>query len=90
VVTQQQVEVTTLTAREEQVLRMRSGLSVPRNVPLPSVAGDNQELADELLLLELQLLRAVKARAAAVRARPTATRSPAKDKIVRALKKKKP
>ena len=46
------------TAREEQVLRLRHGLSVDKKAPLPQAHGGNEELADELLIIEMQLLRA--------------------------------
>jgi hypothetical protein len=83
----------TLSSEEEKVLRMRHGAAVPDlRAPLPRAAGNNEELADELLLLEMQLLRAMKARKApATTVAPAAapTQSRVKDKIVRALRKKK-
>lgn len=69
------------TAREEQVLRLRHGLSVDKKAPLPQAHGGNEELADELLIIEMQLLRAMKARAAANKT------SSAKSKIVAKLRK---
>ena len=74
----------TLTSEEEKALRMRHGAAAERGAPLPRAAGANSELADELLLIEMQLLRAQRGRPSAVR--PEASR--AKDKIVRALRKK--
>ncbi|WIG95400.1 hypothetical protein [Myxococcus sp. SDU36] len=83
----------TLSAEEEKVLRMRHGAGASSTrAPLPRAAGDNQELGDELLLIEMQLMKAMRARAGA---KPAATASkpvaanPTKDKIVRALRKKK-
>ncbi len=90
----------TLSAEEEKVLRMRHGAGASSTrAPLPRAAGDNQELADELLLIEMQLMKAMRARAGgkpvASASKPVATRArdaaanPTKDKIVRALRKKK-
>ncbi|GEL69651.1 hypothetical protein [Myxococcus virescens] len=92
----------TLSAEEEKVLRMRHGAGASSTrAPLPRAAGNNQELGDELLLIEMQLMKAMRARAggkpaatasskpvAATRARDAAA-NPTKDKIVRALRKKK-
>jgi hypothetical protein len=78
------------TVREEQVLRMRHGASVELGEPLPAVADADSELGDELALIELSLLRALKhraAQAAAPRAKPA--RSATKSRIVAALKTKK-
>lgn len=76
------------TAEEEKVLRLRYGARVDPHAPLPKAAGANAELADELLLIEMQLMRGLKARAGGVKTTATAARSPMKDKIVKALKKK--
>lgn len=76
-----------LAAIEESALRMRHGVGVDSRAPLARASGGNEALEDELLLLELQLLRAVKARegqANAVAPKPSRT----KEKIVRALRKK--
>ncbi len=76
----------TVTSEEEKVLRMRYGAKVARTAPLTSVAAGNTELEDELLVIEMQLFRAQRAKRAAP---PTlGTRNPAKEKIVRALRKK--
>lgn len=49
----------TLSAEEEKVLRMRHGAGASSTrAPLPRAAGDNQELGDELLLIEMQLMKA--------------------------------
>ena len=74
----------TLLPLEERVLRMRQASPVPPvapGAPLARAAEPGTELADELLVLELQLVRMARARAA----RPP---SPVKAKIVRALKKR--
>ncbi len=85
----------TVTSEEEKALRMRHGVSAddPR-APLPRADGGNQELADELLLIEMQLLKSFRAhQGQAPRAAPARTAAAAggraKDKIVRALRKKK-
>jgi hypothetical protein len=91
----------TLTSEEDKALRMRHGAGAPDlRAPLPQAAGGNAELQDELLLVEMQLLRAFRARGAPLRSRenhiatpmrasaePTSSR--AKEKIIRALRKKK-
>jgi len=91
-----------VTPEEEKALRMRHGAPVELKAPLPRKAAENSEAGDELLLMELQLLKAYRAhqaaqqgksktvakpRAAAAVARPTSANR-AKDKIVRALRKK--
>ncbi len=77
-----------LTSLEERVLRLRHGVSADAQAPLARVAPADSELGDELLVLELQLLRVLRSRAVqAAAARGTA--NPAtKSKIVRALRKK--
>lgn len=94
---------TTLTAEEEKALRMRHGAGAPsQNAPLPRAAGANAELADELLVIEMQLMKALRARTGQTRTAATAAKAPAapvrnreapanaaKDKIVRALRAKK-
>ncbi|MBU8894354.1 hypothetical protein DRW03_31570 [Corallococcus sp. H22C18031201] len=89
---------TTLTAEEEKALRMRHGAGASSTrAPLPRAAGNNEELADELLVIEMQLMKAMRARAAQARATapkatvavPKAAANPTKDKIVRALRGKK-
>ena len=72
----------TLTPVEERALRMRHGVGVRPDAPLARIAPEGSELADELLLLELQLLRQARARTTP---RPA---SPTKSKIVRALRGK--
>lgn len=80
------------TQEEEKVLRMRYGAKVDPRAPLPKAAGDNEELGDELLLIEMQLFRAMKAKRGlplSVVPAPAPTRSATKSKIVSALKTKK-
>jgi len=69
-----------LTPVEERALRMRRGVGVRPDAPLARIAPEGSELADELLVLELQLIRQARARTAP---RPV---SPTKSKIVRALR----
>ena len=76
------------TQEEEKVLRMRYGAKVETRAPLGRAAGDNEELADELLLIELQLFKAMKAKRTGPVAVP-AVRNATKDKILRSLKTKK-
>jgi hypothetical protein len=71
-----------LTPAEERALRMRHGVGVRADAPLARVAPEGSELADELLVIELQLLRQARARTAP---RPV---SVTKSKIVRALRNK--
>lgn len=78
------------TQEEEKVLRMRNGAKVSGAAPLPKAAGANEELGDELLLIEMQLLRSIKARkGGSVTAGVKLERNPTKEKIARALKAKK-
>ena len=77
------------TQEEEKVLRMRYGSRVQTQMPLPRAAGANAELADELLVIEMQLFKAMKAKRGGLSLAPAPTRSAAKDKIVRGLKTKK-
>ena len=69
----------TLTPGEERALRMVHGVGIASDAPLARIAPDGTELADELLLLELQLARQA-------RARVPRMPSPAKSKIVRTLR----
>ena len=76
------------TSAEEKALRMRYGATVERTATLPMAAQDNEELADELLLIEMHLLRALKYRKAQA-TKAAAPRNSTKDKIVSRLKTKK-
>jgi hypothetical protein len=87
----------TLSSEEEKALRMRHGVGTDLREPLPRAAGDNAELEDELRVIEMQLMRAFRARMVqdkaargnVVTAAPVpAQNNKAKDRIVRALRKK--
>ncbi|MBX5482437.1 MAG: hypothetical protein IRZ16_11470 [Myxococcaceae bacterium] len=84
----------TVTSEEEKVLRMRHGVGARTlTEPLPHAAAGNEELEDELLVIEMQLQRAWRMRMAEEKARSVPAVAPraskTKDKIVRALRKKK-
>ena len=81
-----------LEPEEEKALRMRLGASLPRSAPLQRVA-EGEDLEIELLAYEIEAYmkwRAHQAERAAPtgRAAPTPVPSRAKEKIVRALRKK--
>lgn len=81
----------TVTSEEEKALRMRYGAGVESlTAPLPGAAAGNAELEDELLLIEMQLMKAWRARMTQDKAAsgPAPTSSKTKDKIVRSLRKK--
>jgi len=77
-----------LTVEEERILRLRHGISADPHAPLAQLAAAGSELGDELLVLELQLLRAVRARAVQAAATRGTADPATKSKIVRALRKK--
>jgi hypothetical protein len=77
-----------LTVEEERILRLRHGVSPDPRAPLSRVVPADSELGDELMVLELQLLRAVRARAAQAAAASGTADPSTKSKIVRALRKK--
>ncbi|HEX8825166.1 MAG TPA: hypothetical protein VF794_34935 [Archangium sp.] len=85
----------TLSAEEEKVLRMRHGAgAASKSAPLPRAAGNNEELGDELLLIEMQLMKAMRERlgqtkSASNKPKAATAASATKEKIVRALRKKK-
>lgn len=89
---------TSLSAREEKALRMRTGAALPKNQPLPRRGQTNPEARAELLALEAELVQKLAARAAAARPAPrkaetkapaakSTTRTKEKEKIIRALKR---
>ncbi len=80
---------TTVTSEEEKTLRMRYGAKVSTTAPLERAYGKSEALADELMVIEMQLFRAMRARMQKAQA-AMAPKNPAKDKIVRALRKRKP
>lgn len=75
-------------SEDEKVLRMRYGAGVAKAAPLARHGEGDQDLADELLLMEMELLRAFRAHQKALAQKATPRPSRAKDKIVRALRKK--
>ena len=80
-----------LGAVEEKVLRMRLGAALPGKGKIEWMGTESEELAIELRALEIETylkLRAHQARRAAPAAAPSSSR--AKDKIVRALRRKGP
>lgn len=84
-----------LAAEEERVMRMRLGASPPRTAPLERAAEPKSDLEIELLSYEIEAYLKWKARVGepvatpAPRARVAAPQpSRAKEKIVRALRKK--
>ena len=81
-------KVKTLASEDEKVVRMRYGSTVAPDAPLARHAAADTELADELLVMEMELLRAYRAHKAQMAQRPAPRPSRAKDKIVRALRKK--
>jgi hypothetical protein len=77
-----------LSAEEEKVLRMRYGARVDLAAPLGKQGAGNTELEDELLVVEMQLLRASRQHAAQLAQAAAPQPSRTKEKIVRALRKK--
>ena len=84
-----------LSSEEERTLRMRHGAKIELQAPLARKADEGSEAADELLLVEMQLLKAYRAHLGSqkqarngVEAVRPSTGNRAKDKIVRALRKK--
>jgi hypothetical protein len=77
-----------LGAEEEKAMRMRLGASLPRGAALERkvLAGTDAEL--ELLAFEIEAWMAARARGAAARPRAVPRDSRAKEKIVRALRRK--
>ncbi|MFZ5441328.1 MAG: hypothetical protein ACOZQL_15070 [Myxococcota bacterium] len=82
------LKTATTTAREEQALRMRYGATVDKKAALPQAHGGNEELADELLLIEMQLLRGLRAHQGKPVVAKTATKSAVKSKIASKLSRK--
>ena len=81
------LKTATTTSREEQALRMRYGASVDKKAALPQAHNGNDELADELLLIEMQLLRGLKAHRGPA-SKTVATKGAVKSKIAAKLAKK--
>jgi len=79
-----------LTQSEENALRMLQGIGVDAQALLPKACGGNEEVADELLLVEMQLFRAARMRkAGGTQQTGLAQPSPQKSKIISALRAKK-
>jgi hypothetical protein len=79
-------KTSSLSQSEENALRMLHGIGAGAQDLLPKACGGNEEIADELLLVEMQLFRAARMRQSqAGVARP----SPQKSKIISALRTKK-
>ena len=79
-----------LSAREEKALRMRTGVGLDREEPLPRRGQEHPEARAELLALELELVRKLAARKGTAAAAPAAgapVRTKEKDKIIRALRR---
>jgi len=76
----------TLEQPEENALRMLYGLGAEAQALLPKACANNEEVADELLLIEMQLFRAAR-----MQRNPggLAQPSPQKRKIISALRAKK-
>jgi hypothetical protein len=85
-------KTSSLTAEEEKAVRMRHGLGAATGAePLPRAATGNADLEDELLVIEMRLLRAIRLRNAHHEATRNVVAAPSrtKDKIVRSLRRKK-
>ncbi len=78
----------TVASEDEKVLRMRYGATVQKDAPLARHGEGDQDLQDELLLMEMELLRAYRLHQKQMVQRLQPRQSRTKDKIVRALRKK--
>jgi len=78
---------------EENALRMLHGLGVDTQEALPKACAGNEDIADELLLVEMQLFRAARLRQSTAHLQQStvglARPSPQKSKIISALRTKK-
>ncbi len=77
-----------LAPEEEKALRMRLGATPPRGARLQRAAEGNEDLEIELLAYEIEAHLKLRARRAERAAAPRPLPSRAKQKIVRALRKK--
>jgi len=79
-----------LSPEEEQVMRMRLGASPPRSAPLERLGEGLPDVEIEIRAVEIEAYMKWRARedASVRRAAPTPLPSRAKEKIVRALRKK--
>ncbi|MBI5548521.1 MAG: hypothetical protein HY901_31955 [Deltaproteobacteria bacterium] len=78
----------TVASEDEKVLRMRYGAGVAKDAPLGRHGEGNQDVQDELLLMEMELLRAYRQHQKQLTQHAVPRQSRTKDKIVRALRKK--
>ena len=74
-----------LNQTEENALRMLYGIGVDAQDLLSKACGENEEVGDELLLLEMQLFRAARMQQSPAQ---SAKSSPRKSKIISALRAK--
>ena len=77
-----------LASEDEKVLRMRYGAAAPQEAPLPRHGEGDPDLQDELLLMEMEILRAFRLHQKQLAQQTSPRPSRTKDKIVRALRKK--
>ena len=77
-----------LSADEEKAMRMRLGASLPRAARLERKVLEGSDAELELLAFEIEAYLQLRGRAAAADPRPAPRDSRAKEKIVRALRKK--
>jgi hypothetical protein len=80
------VKTHSLNQQEENALRMLHGMGANAQALLPKACGGNEEVADELLLVEMQLFRIARMQQAQAK---VAQPSPQKSKIISALRAKK-
>jgi len=78
-----------LTPSEEKTMRMRLGAAPPRSADLEWVSGGADDVAIELRAFEIEAYLKLRERQGR-RAAPAPTTSRAKEKIIRALRKKGP
>ncbi|MBS2023844.1 MAG: hypothetical protein JST92_15680 [Deltaproteobacteria bacterium] len=80
-----------LSAREEKLLRMRTGSGISKTAPLPRRGQQHEGARAELAALEIELMARFlpkkPAAKASTKAPAAATRTKEKDKIIRALRR---
>jgi DNA-directed RNA polymerase sigma subunit (sigma70/sigma32) len=77
-----------LSAREEKVVRMRTGATLPKPRSLARRGQEHPEARAELYALEIELMQKLQARAEpAAKAHRQPVRTKEKEKIIRALKR---
>jgi hypothetical protein len=77
-----------MASEDEKVLRMRYGATVVKDAPLARHGEGDVELQDELLLMEMELLRAWRQHQKQMTQRTEARTSRTKEKIVRSLRRR--